>query len=324
MPPLSSPGTVRRRARVAPVTGHHGAAACGPRVRGTRRGHADGRRLPRRASPRESDGERWPAASDPQTPSRPGGKGPPGFGCSPRTQAGRHHFRRLRPATSGLQGPPTAPGALSLGDGGAGVLIWKVLTCSSGVVQRDFHVSSSTPLFLHIPTEHLWCAVWRFAGDAPFFPSAGPYFGEECSSGPSTTRNPCRVFSPLMVSRRTWPFSIPPPRRWFLRSDPDGRGVRTPACRRCRRRQLATFSTTGDINGGSAPGATPAAGAPPGAVGLRARFTGPAGAWALRTKDRRTGRKLPTKSHPPTGLSFTITLPGTCNRFVGDANHSCI
>ena len=44
------------------------------------RGHADERRLPRGGSPRESGYQDWPAANDPQTPSVPGTKRPPGFG----------------------------------------------------------------------------------------------------------------------------------------------------------------------------------------------------------------------------------------------------
>ncbi|KAK9575257.1 hypothetical protein V6Z92_010106 [Aspergillus fumigatus] len=57
------------------------AAAYGPRVGGSRpRGHAHKGRLPRGGSPRESGYQDWPAANDPQTPSVPGTKRPPGFG----------------------------------------------------------------------------------------------------------------------------------------------------------------------------------------------------------------------------------------------------
>src|SRR5690606_85854 len=59
-----------------PTTGSHGAAACDPRVKGTGRDHADKRRVSRQASLQESDGERWPAAKDPQTPSAPEAQGP--------------------------------------------------------------------------------------------------------------------------------------------------------------------------------------------------------------------------------------------------------
>ncbi|KAH1743583.1 hypothetical protein KXX56_005524 [Aspergillus fumigatus] len=58
-------------------------AGCGirPSGGGSRpRGHAHKGRLPRGGSPRESGYQDWPAANDPQTPSVPGTKRPPGFG----------------------------------------------------------------------------------------------------------------------------------------------------------------------------------------------------------------------------------------------------
>ncbi|KAF7184864.1 hypothetical protein CNMCM7691_007114 [Aspergillus felis] len=58
-------------------------AGCGIRPSGGGsgpRGHAHKGRLPRGGSPRESGYQDWPAANDPQTPSVPGTKGPPGFG----------------------------------------------------------------------------------------------------------------------------------------------------------------------------------------------------------------------------------------------------
>ena len=61
--------------------GGGGGAAYGPGGGGSRpRGHAHKGRLPRGGSPRESGYQDWPAANDPQTPSVPGTKRPPGFG----------------------------------------------------------------------------------------------------------------------------------------------------------------------------------------------------------------------------------------------------
>lgn len=67
LPPLRSPGMVRPRAPSPRVRGT-GSAACIPRVGGTPRGHAGGRRLPREASPPESkwDGGQGPAIHRPQ------------------------------------------------------------------------------------------------------------------------------------------------------------------------------------------------------------------------------------------------------------------
>ena len=74
-------------------TGPHAGCSTSPPLRALRglrhtglgwgvrpRGHADERRLPRGGSPRESGYQDWPAANDPQTPSVPGTKRPPGFG----------------------------------------------------------------------------------------------------------------------------------------------------------------------------------------------------------------------------------------------------
>jgi len=50
------------------------AATYGPQVEDTARRHADERRLPRAASPQESDNDGWPAANNPQIPSVPGAR----------------------------------------------------------------------------------------------------------------------------------------------------------------------------------------------------------------------------------------------------------
>jgi hypothetical protein len=92
LPPLRSPGMVRPRAPSPRVRGT-GSAACIPRVGGTPRGHAGGRRVPRGASPPESITGRWPAASDPQTPKVPGARRLPGFTCPHRPDCYRHHYR---------------------------------------------------------------------------------------------------------------------------------------------------------------------------------------------------------------------------------------
>ncbi|KAH3384541.1 hypothetical protein KXW79_007317, partial [Aspergillus fumigatus] len=58
-----------------PTTAQTGLTAPGPRAPGGAEW-----RLPRGGSPRESGYQDWPAANDPQTPSVPGTKRPPGFG----------------------------------------------------------------------------------------------------------------------------------------------------------------------------------------------------------------------------------------------------
>ncbi|OJJ98898.1 hypothetical protein ASPACDRAFT_44523, partial [Aspergillus aculeatus ATCC 16872] len=58
-------------------------AGCGIRASGGGTGpreHAGEQRISHGGSPRESGRKRWPAANDPQTPSVPAARGPPGFG----------------------------------------------------------------------------------------------------------------------------------------------------------------------------------------------------------------------------------------------------
>ncbi len=64
--------------------------------------------------------------------------------------------------------------------------------------RRDVNrILTSTSLFLHIPTEHLWCRIWPFAADAPFCKWEGEFFAGKCQSGPPPGRKVGVIFRKL-------------------------------------------------------------------------------------------------------------------------------